>query len=446
LAGSFEPQSSKKIGRQIVLPIHKAIEIAWKSMKIRLWRSVITTSGIVLAIAFLMSVWTSGAVTSELQNVPEEANPSKYRAIQRALQERAMTRGGVSIRTGILGSREAASAAVFIRDALQGQQLFRTTLLPTGKDALRRALRKKAEDQDNMDAVVVTELPPNLEAAQMASALRQFARRGGTVVVVGAQNANLVPASATSHAFEASGENIEFSRLSAVADIHWKEHPPAEYSGTEIRDTGRKVAHVGGKTVLWMGELETGIVFWLPVQGNPTPGREMLEWITEGRLLPSCLRYGSREKFEGGTYATRSIWLLSLSFLVCFVGITNAMFMSVTERFREIGTMKCLGALDSFVVRLFLIESSFQGALGATMGALVGLLLAFVRALFSYHASDPVTDESYWLALDYFPWMKVLLWLVIAIGAGVILSVIAAILPALRAARMEPVEALRSEA
>ena len=47
--------------------------------------------------------------------------------------------------------------------------------------------------------------------------------------------------------------------------------------------------------------------------------------------------------------------------LVAFVGVLNAMLMSVTERFREIGTMKCLGALNSFIVKLFLIESLFQG-------------------------------------------------------------------------------------
>ena len=55
-------------------------------------------------------------------------------------------------------------------------------------------------------------------------------------------------------------------------------------------------------------------------------------------------------------------WLLILSLLVCVVGIINAQLMAVTERFREIGTMKCLGALDRFVLRLFILESGMQGA------------------------------------------------------------------------------------
>jgi putative ABC transport system permease protein len=54
-----------------------------------------------------------------------------------------------------------------------------------------------------------------------------------------------------------------------------------------------------------------------------------------------------------------------LSLLVCVVGIVNAQLMAVTERFREIGTMKCLGALDRFRLRLFLLEAGMQGLVGA---------------------------------------------------------------------------------
>lgn len=63
-------------------------------------------------------------------------------------------------------------------------------------------------------------------------------------------------------------------------------------------------------------------------------------------------------------------WIIILSLLVCVVGIVNAQLMAVTERFREIGTMKCLGALDRFILRLFLIEFGMQGLVGAAAGAL----------------------------------------------------------------------------
>src|SRR5215211_2351930 len=77
-------------------------------------------------------------------------------------------------------------------------------------------------------------------------------------------------------------------------------------------------------------------------------------------------------------------WLIGLALLVAFVGILNAMLMSVTERFREIGTMKCLGALDGFIVKLFLIESLFQGVVGTIVGVLVGLALSLLSLASTY--------------------------------------------------------------
>ena len=54
-------------------------------------------------------------------------------------------------------------------------------------------------------------------------------------------------------------------------------------------------------------------------------------------------------------------WLVILSLLVCVVGIVNAQLMAVTERFREIGTMKCLGALDRFILRLLSWKPACRG-------------------------------------------------------------------------------------
>jgi ABC-type antimicrobial peptide transport system permease subunit len=128
-------------------------------------------------------------------------------------------------------------------------------------------------------------------------------------------------------------------------------------------------------------------------------------------------------------------WVVSLALLVAFVGILNAMLMSVTERFREIGTMKCLGALDGFIVKLFLIESLFQGLAGTLAGIAVGLALSLGAMTLSYgsaawkHVSPA---QVAWGAA-----------LCLAIGTG--LTVLAAVYPAWRAARMQPIEAMRVE-
>ena len=132
---------------------------------------------------------------------------------------------------------------------------------------------------------------------------------------------------------------------------------------------------------------------------------------------------------------SKQTWLISLSLLVCVVGIANAMLMSVTERFREIGTMKCLGALDSFIVKLFLLESTFQGIAGTTTGIIIGFALTFLLGLLDYGG----------YVLDYFPLRKIAESAGYALVVGTSLSLIGAMLPAYRAAKMEPVEAMRSD-
>ena len=132
---------------------------------------------------------------------------------------------------------------------------------------------------------------------------------------------------------------------------------------------------------------------------------------------------------------SKQTWLISLSLLVCVVGIANAMLMSVTERFREIGTMKCLGALDTFIVKLFLLESTFQGLAGTSAGIVIGFALTLGLALLDYGG----------YALTYFPLSGIAESAGYALVVGTLLSLVGAMLPAYRAAKMEPVEAMRSD-
>lgn len=128
-------------------------------------------------------------------------------------------------------------------------------------------------------------------------------------------------------------------------------------------------------------------------------------------------------------------WIVVLSLLVCAVGIVNAQLMAVTERFREIGVMKCLGALDRFVLRLFLLEAGMQGMsgsiIGAVFGIFVGLLVSGLRFGFN--------------ALTYLSMTDALLSLLWAVFAGFGLSLFGVLYPAIIAARMRPVMALRAE-
>lgn len=139
----------------------------------------------------------------------------------------------------------------------------------------------------------------------------------------------------------------------------------------------------------------------------------------------------------GGSFGTgpKEIWLAILSLLVCVTGIVNAHLMAVTERFREIGTLKCLGALDSFVVRIFLLEAAYQGLFAGIAGNILGILSATLMMVFTLG----IKPILFWPVLQMgalFGWAMLL---------SVILSIVGVIYPALIAARMQPASAMRAE-
>lgn len=128
-------------------------------------------------------------------------------------------------------------------------------------------------------------------------------------------------------------------------------------------------------------------------------------------------------------------WIIILSLLVCTVGIVNAQLMAVTERFREIGTMKCLGALDRFVLRLFILEAGMQGLAGSAVGALAGAAVALAGGLMRYGSP----------AVGQVAGAEVASSIAAATGIGIGLSLLGVLYPARVAARMQPVEAMRVE-
>jgi predicted lysophospholipase L1 biosynthesis ABC-type transport system permease subunit len=128
-------------------------------------------------------------------------------------------------------------------------------------------------------------------------------------------------------------------------------------------------------------------------------------------------------------------WLSIMALIVCTVGITNSMLMSVTERYKEIGTMKCLGALDSLIVKLFFIEASFLGFIASAAGFLTGWIVISVVHL----ATDglEVFGAAYWLSSVQL--------MVVSVVLGTVLTFLATIFPAMQAAEMPPAAALRVE-
>jgi putative ABC transport system permease protein len=129
----------------------------------------------------------------------------------------------------------------------------------------------------------------------------------------------------------------------------------------------------------------------------------------------------------------------SLALAVASLGIINTLVMAILERRREIGVLKALGASNRDVRRLFFIEAAAMGFVGGVFGVglgwAIGRAINFVTAFFFRRQGLPPLDI----------W-SVPLWLVFwAIVFAVLVSLAAGIVPASRAARLDPVDALRYE-
>jgi putative ABC transport system permease protein len=129
-----------------------------------------------------------------------------------------------------------------------------------------------------------------------------------------------------------------------------------------------------------------------------------------------------------------SIALVAL--LVGSVGIVTTMYTSVTERTREIGLMKAIGARDRNVLALFLTEAALIGIIGASMGLVVGVLGGY--GVLSLFASDLLQSVE---VTPQYPWIDLASVWTISLG----LSVAAGLYPAWKASKLSPIVALRRE-
>ncbi len=158
------------------------------------------------------------------------------------------------------------------------------------------------------------------------------------------------------------------------------------------------------------------------------------EFKRRDRLLELQLELAG--KFGGNRSATaRTYWLIAVSCLVCVVGIANAMLMSVLERFKEIATMKCLGARNETIRFLFMAESLAMGFCGGVVGVIVAGIIAIGPALLMY---------GEW-GQTQFPFLAVLQTLLAGLAFSILIAGIAALYPSHVASRMAPLEAMRVE-
>ncbi|MFA5258543.1 MAG: ABC transporter permease [Candidatus Pacearchaeota archaeon] len=128
------------------------------------------------------------------------------------------------------------------------------------------------------------------------------------------------------------------------------------------------------------------------------------------------------------------VGIASISLLIGGIGIANTMYTSILERTKEIGTLKAIGAKNSDILTLFVIESGLFGLIGGVAGAIFGILLSLLVSISanSYFGENIITINLSWPLL------------IGAIGFSFFIGILAGLIPSYQASKLKPVDAMRS--
>ncbi|WP_163327858.1 ABC transporter permease [Desulfurobacterium thermolithotrophum] len=205
-------------------------------------------------------------------------------------------------------------------------------------------------------------------------------------------------------------------------------------------DSGLILAHIDEvRKKFGLGDIVTGIMVKLDDPENAkiverkieeTLGNEFIaqDWISLNKSLFSALKLEKLAMFL----------ILTLIVIVASFNISSLLMMNVNARARDIAILKTVGALDSFILKIFILQGFMIGVVGTIIGETIGI---GVSILGEKYKLIPLPPDVYYI--DHLPFKLHISDCIITAVSAILISVLATIYPARKAAKTEPVKVLR---
>jgi len=198
---------------------------------------------------------------------------------------------------------------------------------------------------------------------------------------------------------------------------------PKDASDVIFHDPGYAIMYAIAKKGFLPGDVAENIAEAMRKDRDQKKGEEDFSVSTFEQLASTYLGMIA-------TVQTVIIGIAAISLVVGGIGIMNTMYTSVLERTHEIGVMKAIGARNSDIMMIFLMESGILGLVGGVIGVLLGMGVGAVVG--------SIISQSLPFSVSFPPWLTLG-----ALGFSFIVGSLSGVLPAIQAARMKPAEALR---
>lgn len=416
----------------------ESLRISWRSVREHTLRSTLTTVGIIIGIAAVITFVTLGAslqaeivetvaggnvatmyvaaTTGDGGQLPDFATSGRAVFTEHDVDQLRQVRGVASV---VPQSGFPASSISYVNDSVARQWITVTT--PDYFVARGQEITTGRTFQMGQNEILLNEPATELFASGNVSVGDQMAMTkaatGETtnVTVVGI----VEPSSEESNLFFTGGPQpmiyaptdpfYERTALSPSTDEYQRVYGQL----IVLAEDPAEVDAVQGRVLTYLGERSDAAIL--------KPRGYEFRVTTQEQLVEQVRQVSS-------TFTAYISGIALISLVVGSIGIANIMLVSVTERTREIGIMKAVGAQNRDILQLFLVEAVILGVIGAALGALVGVGAAYVAT------------EVIGLPLTFRPE-----WFGVAVLVGVIVGVVAGLYPAWDASHIDPIDALRYE-